>query len=1036
MPDPATPDPSRRRSGRITEADRAAWRDWAQERAQESFRQGQRASDAGQAAEALDWFERARRLAPDAPVVPFPLAMARLANGDPHGAMSVLVPLLRHHEFREGLITLAIAQRACNMAPLAASTAARALSRHAVDPQAAPLLGQIAAAAGLPGWCGVVGTGELLFDPRSAAARSGNADAPTFLLDGRAMRPVRRRGTLRLPDGWRGARALEVAVGGCPLMGSPFDLAAINHASGFVEETAEGLVGWIWHPNDPDRVPAVAVLPAGARPDTGISFLPMSETAIDVASEQPLARPRRLHIPAALLPDGPVRVVDESGRDLAGSPLHPGLQRRAAVAVAAQQRVLTLQAHGLLSATAPLPTMPFFLSAPAALRGDSPAIGPGGQAADVVVPVFRDRRLTLACLASVLDTVPAGTGLVVVDDATPEPELASALDALAAAGRIRLIRHDRNRGFPHSANAGIAACPDRDVVLLNADTIVPPGWIEGLRQAAYAAPDIGTATPFSNDASILSYPDHRARNPMPDAAATGRLMALAARAAKGIPPPEIPTGNGFCLYLRRDCLDQVGLLREDLFAQGYGEENDLALRARHLGWRHVAAPGVFVAHVGTVSFGAARADLMRRNLAILNGLYPGYDALILAHIEADPLAPARRRLDMLRWGEARNPAGAATPRGVLLLTHEQGGGVERVVRDRVRRLRADGFRTIVLRPTDEGCALFDLGAEPEAAYPNLRFRLPAEFDLLVELLSAEGVRHVEWHHLLGHHPLMRGLHRRLGVPFDTFVHDYAWFCPRIALVGPEGRYCGEPDAEGCERCVAIQGSNLSEEIGVRSLLRRSTDELRGARRLVVPSRDVASRMARHFAGLSSEIVPWEDDQPALSLGRFGAAASQAPRMVRRARSPGRARFCVIGAIGREKGYEVLLGCLRDAAARNLPIEFVVVGHTPDDDALLEAGCLFVTGEYREDEAVELVRAQQADMALLPSIWPETWCFTLGLAWRAGLPVAAFDIGAPAERIRDTRRGVLLPLGMPVPQLNDVLVRLGRANVSGALTQPA
>ena len=52
-----------------------------------------------------------------------------------------------------------------------------------------------------------------------------------------------------------------------------------------------------------------------------------------------------------------------------------------------------------------------------------------------------------------------------------------------------------------------------------------------------------------------------------------------------------------------------GSLRADVFAQGYGEENDFCLRARHLGWRHVAAPGVFVAHVGGHSFGAAARHL-------------------------------------------------------------------------------------------------------------------------------------------------------------------------------------------------------------------------------------------------------------------------------------------------------------------------------------------------------------------------------------------------------------------------------------------
>ena len=300
--------------------------------------------------------------------------------------------------------------------------------------------------------------------------------------------------------------------------------------------------------------------------------------------------------------------------------------------------------------------------------------------------------------------------------------------------------------------------------------------------------------------------------------------------------------------------------------------------------------------------------------------------------------------------------------------------------------------------------------------------------------------------LLGHHPPIRSLCVRLGIPFDAYVHDYAWFCQRIALVGPGGRYCGEPDVAGCESCIAVQGSNLLEEISMPALLARSAAELKAARRVVAPSQDAANRMARHFPRLRCEVVPWEDDRPDLSLERLAAVSSLAPRpggASGRLPAGGQsrmARIVVIGGIGREKGFEVLQFCLADARARQLPIEFVVVGHTPDDMALMDAGCAFVTGEYREEDAVALIRAQDADLALLPSVWPETWCFTLGLAWRAGLAVAAFDLGAPAERIRRTGRGAVLPLGLPIPELNLLLLRLCQRHFAvisppSAATQP-
>ena len=105
------------------------------------------------------------------------------------------------------------------------------------------------------------------------------------------------------------------------------------------------------------------------------------------------------------------------------------------------------------------------------------------------------------------------------------------------------------------------------------------------------------------------------------------------------------------------------------------------------------------------------------------------------------------------------------------------------------------------------------------------------------------------------------------------------------------------------------------------------------------------------------------------------------------------------------------------------LAFRLVGHSCDDDRLLATGCVHISGRYGEHEAVALIRSQQAQLGWLPSIWPETWCYTLSLAWQAGLDVAAFDIGAQAERIRSTGRGWLYPLGVPPPVLNDHLLKL-------------
>jgi len=334
--------------------------------------------------------------------------------------------------------------------------------------------------------------------------------------------------------------------------------------------------------------------------------------------------------------------------------------------------------------------------------------------------------------------------------------------------------------------------------------------------------------------------------------------------------------------------------------------------------------------------------------------------------------------------------------------------VERRITAACAAHRAAGRRPIVLRPTrladDTPAVLVSDGQEDD--FPNLRYRLPAEAAELARLLR--GVQSVEVHHLLDHPPAIYDLLARIGVPWDVHVHDYAWFCPQLALVDGTRRYCGEPALAGCEACVADHGALMREPIAVPALRARSEAFLRAARAVIVPSQDVAARMRRHFRGVRMRVVPHGED------AAIARPAAPAPR-------DGRCRVCVVGAVGVHKGYDVLLACARDAAARRLPLDFVLVGTSIDDQRLMATGRVFVTGGFTPGEAVPLIRAQRASIGFVPSIWPETWCLALTELWEAGLQAAAFDLGTPAERIRRTGFGTLLPLSLPPSAINAALL---------------
>jgi GT2 family glycosyltransferase len=630
------------------------------------------------------------------------------------------------------------------------------------------------------------------------------------------------------------------------------------------------------------------------------------------------------------------------------------------------------------------------------------AAGSPAKVTDVIIPVHGGRSETLACIESVRRTLGVNARLVVVDDASEDPGLGAALDDLAAAGAIRLLRNARNLGFVAAANRGLKLNPSHDALLLNSDTVVFGDWLSRLRAAAYSAPRVGTVTPLSNSASIASYP-HVKGGPM-DPAAAGAMHRLAATALAQA-RLEIPVGVGFCLFIRRDCLREIGALDAAVFGKGYGEEVDFCLRARAKGWSHQLAADVYVYHAGGVSFGNRSKALLDRSRRLVNLRYPGYDRFIARFLALDPLHSVRRRLDQRRLI-------AAGGRFVLLVTLALAGGVDRYVTERCRGLRAQGLQPLVLRPTAAGkagrCELWTDALD----VPNLQFDIPRDLDALTKLLHDVNLESVEIQHFIGLDARVLETVRALPVAYDVVVHDYSWICPRVTLIDGTNRYCGEPKITVCHTCVRRNGSRLTENISVTSLRKRSAIWLKAARRVIAPSSDAARRLRGYIDDLTVEVRPH-------------TAACVAAPLARRPSSRGALRVALLGAIGTHKGYRVLLECARDAGVRALPIEFIVIGHTEDDAPLLATGKVFITGRYNEEEAAHLIQREQPDIAWLPSVWPETWCYTLDHALQAALPVAAFNLGAIAERLRGMGVGELMPLDFSAPQINDRLLAAGR-----------
>ena len=266
----------------------------------------------------------------------------------------------------------------------------------------------------------------------------------------------------------------------------------------------------------------------------------------------------------------------------------------------------------------------------------------------IIVPVYRGAEETQRCLRSLLaSTDHAANDVIVVNDASPEPAVTEYCRSVVAEYSLSLIEHQVNQGFVKSVNEAMRLAGTSDMVLLNGDTEVPVGWSERISAVAAAHPDAASITPFSNNATICSYPHFGVENALPPGYDTHTLDALFASANEG-KTFDIPTGVGFCMFIRRAALDDVGYFDEEAFGLGYGEENDWCLRASSKGWRHLLCADLFVYHSGKVSFGEKARELQANALAVIRERYPQYEQTVARFIEQDPMESARYAVDRLR----------------------------------------------------------------------------------------------------------------------------------------------------------------------------------------------------------------------------------------------------------------------------------------------------------------------------------------------------------------------------------------------------
>lgn len=631
-------------------------------------------------------------------------------------------------------------------------------------------------------------------------------------------------------------------------------------------------------------------------------------------------------------------------------------------------------------------------------------------AVDIIVPVYKGLDETRACLESVWASESTHTyRLLVINDASPEPELTKWLREVADTRPMVLLENEQNLGFVGTVNRGMAYSESADVVLLNSDAEVANDWLDRLIKAAYrpTTRPAASVTPFSNNATICSYPRFCEDNPLPAGYALPELDKLFAATNPG-QAVEVPTGIGFCMYIRRDALDAVGLFDEANFGKGYGEENDFCMRTLKAGWCHLHALDVFAWHKGSVSFGDSQPERVTKALQVLHELHPDYDARVHHFIEQDPARQARLAIDVARLRASSKPR-------VLMINHQRGGGTERHCQELAATL-AHEVEWLMLRPSPVGGARLTMLDEAESM--ALDYVLPDAFDELVDMLKALGVVRVHVHHWLGFDPLIQSLAKQVGVPQDVTLHDYYAVCPQISLTRDDNRYCGEEGIEQCQRCLAQQpapdGSSITQ------WRERHASWLLASDRVITPSHDTATRIKHYIPELDITVAVHPDQEnETYPVPVWQAPAENEPL-----------RVAIIGALSPIKGADVLENVAAEAAKRGLAIEFKLFGFAYR--SLKPLPNLIVTGPYRDDELAALLGEWQPHIAWFPPLWPETYSYTLSTCLMLGLPVVATNLGALTERLAGRPHSWLLEWNSTPAEWCDWFAALEQRTESAAI----